>query len=73
MSLGPEITQALLGTAADPNLLSKIYRLTRRYELGDWVEVEELARACGFSASAAVDAYLGATLWAAQMLRLHLD
>jgi c-di-GMP-related signal transduction protein len=73
VNLGPDIMQALLGTAPDENLLSKIYRLTRRYEQGDWDEVERLSQACGFSGSAAGQAYVEATLWAEQMLRVVGD
>jgi c-di-GMP-related signal transduction protein len=68
VSLRPEIPQALLGTAPDDNALSRIYRLTRRYEQGDWDEVERLAQGFGFPASAARDAYVEATLWGERML-----
>jgi c-di-GMP-related signal transduction protein len=73
VSLGSDITQALLGTAPADDVLSKIYRLTRRYEQGDWDEVEELARGCGFPGSAAGDAYVEATLWAERMLHAAND
>jgi c-di-GMP-related signal transduction protein len=69
IGLAPDITQALLGTAGDESVLSKVYRLTRRYELGDWEEVERLAQGCGFTGLAAGDAYVEATLWAEQMLQ----
>jgi c-di-GMP-related signal transduction protein len=69
VSLEPGVIQALLGTAPERNVLSKIYRLTRRYEQGDWDEVEQLSRECGFPGSAAGDAYVEATLWAEQMLQ----
>lgn len=69
VNLGPDIMQALLGTAPDENVLSRIYRLTRRYEQGDWDEVERLAQGCGFSGAAAGEVYVEATLWAEQMLR----
>jgi EAL and modified HD-GYP domain-containing signal transduction protein len=68
VSLGTEITQALLGTASEDDVLSKIYRLTRCYEQGDWDEVEKLAGACGFPGASAGDAYIEATLWAEKML-----
>ena len=64
VSLGPDITQALLGTAPVDDVLSKIFRLTRRYEQGDWDEVEKLARECGFPGSLAGNAYVEAALWA---------
>ncbi len=69
VGLGPEITKALLGTAPEDDVLSKVYRLTRRYEQGDWDEVELLARACGFPGVAAGDAYVEATLWADKVLQ----
>jgi EAL and modified HD-GYP domain-containing signal transduction protein len=73
VNLGPDITQPLLGTAPDEHVLAKVFRLTRRYEQGDWDEVERLAQACGFPASAAGDAYVEATLWAERMLRPAAD
>ena len=69
VGLAPDITQALLGTAQTDGVLSKIYRLTRCYEQGDWDEVEKLSRACGFPGSAAGDAYVEAALWAERMLQ----
>jgi EAL and modified HD-GYP domain-containing signal transduction protein len=68
VGLGPDITQALLGTAPVDNVLSKIYRLTRRYEQGDWDEVERLSQGCGFPALSAGNAYVEAAMWAEQML-----
>jgi len=68
VSLKPEITQALLGTGPEQNPLATIYRLARRYELGDWDEVEILAKSCGFPASAAGKAYAEATQWAERMV-----
>jgi len=69
VGLGPEISHALLGTAQTDDVLSKIYHLTRRYEQGDWDEVERLAQACGFPGAAAGNAYVEATLWAERMLQ----
>jgi len=69
VNLGPDIMQALLGTAPDDNVLSRIYRLTRRYEQGDWDEVERLSQGCGFTGAAAGEVYVEATLWAEHMLR----
>jgi c-di-GMP phosphodiesterase len=73
VSVGSHITQALLGTAPADDELSKIYRLTCRYEQGDWDEVEELSQGCGFPGSAAGDAYVEATLWAERMLHAAND
>jgi len=72
-SVGLGITQALLGTAPDDSILSKIYRLTRHYEHGDWDEVERLAQGCGFPAISAGDAYVEATQWAQRMLDATRD
>jgi EAL and modified HD-GYP domain-containing signal transduction protein len=71
--VGSGITQALLGTAPVNDMLARIYRLTRRYELGDWDEVEEISRACGFTGSAAGAAYVEAATWAQQMLIAACD
>jgi len=68
VSLNPDIAQVLLGTAADGNQLWMVHQLIRRYEIGDWDEVERLARVCGFPAAAVTDAYLDATQWANTML-----
>ncbi len=66
--IGPDIAQALFGTAPEQDRLSTVYRLARRYELGDWDEVEKLAGACGLVAKDAGEAYVEATLWADRML-----
>lgn len=68
VSLRPDIAQALLGTAEDEDLLSLVYRLTRRYEVGDWDKVEKLAEVCKVPAKTIRDAYVEATIWAGQML-----
>jgi EAL and modified HD-GYP domain-containing signal transduction protein len=73
VSLRPEITQALLGTAPDRNPLATICKLTRRYELGDWDEVEMLAKECGFPALAAGNAYVEAALWAERVMHASDD
>jgi EAL and modified HD-GYP domain-containing signal transduction protein len=71
VELGPGVTQALLGTAPDQDLLTKIYRLTRQYEVGDWDEVEGLARDCGVPAAAVGAAYVESTVWAERLLGRH--
>ena len=73
LSLGPDITQALLGTAPVDDVLAKIFRLTHRYEQGDWDEVEKLAQECGFPGSLAGNAYVEAALWAERMLQAACD
>ena len=40
VSVGTDVMKALLGTAPNEDVLSKIHRLTRCYEQGDWDEVE---------------------------------
>jgi c-di-GMP-related signal transduction protein len=68
VELGPGVTQALLGTGPDQDVLTKIYRLTRQYEVGDWDEVEGLARECGVPAAAVGAAYVESTVWAERLL-----
>jgi c-di-GMP-related signal transduction protein len=70
VSLRPDISQALLGTAANENLLSRVYRLTRRYEVGDWDETERLAMDLGCPALRVGEAYVEATVWANEMLNV---
>jgi c-di-GMP-related signal transduction protein len=69
VDLGPGITEALLGTAPAQDVLTKIILLTRRYEVGDWDEVEGLARDCGVPAAAVGAAYVESTLWAERLLQ----
>ena len=73
VGLGPDITRALLGTASDQSPLSTVHRLSCRYELGDWDEVETLARGCGFPALAAGNAYAEAAQWADRMMQSTAD
>ena len=67
VGVSPTVAQAL-GTAPEENLLSRVYRLARKYELGEWDEAERLAQACGIPALAIGDAYMEATTWANGML-----
>jgi c-di-GMP-related signal transduction protein len=69
VDLGLGVTEALLGTAPEENVLAKLYRLTRRYELGDWSEVEELSQEIGVPAGAVGAAYVESALWAERRLR----
>jgi c-di-GMP-related signal transduction protein len=71
VDLGPEITKALLGTAAEQDVLAKIFRLTQRHEVGDWDEIEELAQECRVPAPAVGTAYVEATVWAERLLGRH--
>jgi hypothetical protein len=62
------VTEALLGTAQEQDVLTKIYRLAQRYEVGDWDEIERLAQECGIPAAAVGPAYMESTLWAERLL-----
>jgi EAL and modified HD-GYP domain-containing signal transduction protein len=62
------ITDALLGIAAERDRLASIYRLARRYEVGDWDEIEALSRDCQVPAVAVGAAYVESTLWAESLL-----
>ena len=64
VSLAPEIVEALLGTAAEQNPLSRVYRLARCYEMADWDAVKTLARACIIPDVTVRNAYVRATVWA---------
>jgi c-di-GMP-related signal transduction protein len=68
VELGVGVTEALLGTASEQDVLTRIYRLTRRYEVGDWDEIEVLARECGIPSAAVGAAYVESTLWAERLL-----
>ncbi len=58
------IRAALLGTAADNDLLYLICRLVRAWEAGDWPTVSTLAVQAGISVSAISEAYSESTAWA---------
>jgi c-di-GMP-related signal transduction protein len=62
------VTDALLGIASQQDRLATIYRLARRYELGDWDEIEGLSRDCEVPAVAVGAAYVESTLWAERLL-----
>ncbi len=68
VELSAGIADALLGTAAEQDMLTKIYQLTRRYESGGWDEIEELARDCRVPTAAVGAAYVESTLWAEGLL-----
>jgi len=69
VDLRPNVAEALLGTAPKQDVLANIYRLIREYELGDWDEVERLARLCGVPGAAIGAAYVESTLWAERLLQ----
>ncbi len=72
LDLGPGVSEALLGTAKEQDVLARIYRLACRYELGEWDGIESLARDCGVPAASIGTAYVESTLWAERLLR-HVD
>jgi len=64
----PIISGALLGTAAEDDLLLQIYTLVCRYEAADWKAVSASASKMGLKTSDICDAYSQSTLWAQQAL-----
>ncbi len=66
VGLGRGIIEALLGTAPDEDLLTRLYQLTLGYESGDWDEVEGLSHSCGIPPAAIAETYIDATVWAGQ-------
>ena len=56
------------GNCFGSGLLAKIYKLTRRYEIGDWDEIDALAREIGVPPAAVGTAYVESTLWAERLL-----
>jgi c-di-GMP phosphodiesterase len=68
VSLPPEISDTLLGTAPPHKSISRIYRLNLVYENGDWGEVETCAAALCVSLDAIGEIYLAATRSAQELL-----
>ena len=68
VDLGIGVTEALLGKASGKDPLTRLYRLTRRYEFGEWDGIDELARECGVATEAIGTAYVESTLWAERLL-----
>src|SRR5579862_114375 len=68
VKLPSKISDTLLGTAPEQDSLSRIYRLTRVYEEGDWDAVDTCAAQLGISSEAIGDAYLSATRSAQEIL-----
>jgi c-di-GMP-related signal transduction protein len=68
VELEPGVTDALLGIAGEQDRLASIYRLARRYEVGDWDEIEALSQDCKVPAVAVGAAYVESTLWAERLL-----
>ncbi len=68
VELEQRVTEALLGTAQEKDVLTRIYRLAQRYEMGNWDEIEKLAQDCGVPPAAVSAAYTESTLWAERLL-----
>lgn len=68
VELEPGVSDALLGIASEQDRLASIYRLARRYEVGDWDEIEALSQNCQVPAVAVGAAYVESTLWAERLL-----
>jgi len=68
VDLGRDITEALLGNGPAEDFLTRVYRLTRCYEAGDWEAVERFSQRCGTSTAAIGEAYLDATAWAQRLV-----
>ncbi len=73
VNLETRVMQALTGTSSEQDVLSRVYRLVRRYETGDWGEVEELARVCQIPTEGVGRAYADAARWAEGVLRGSVD
>jgi c-di-GMP-related signal transduction protein len=68
MNLGKKVTEAVLGTGAENNLLTGLFQLACCYERGDWEQLAKLSQECGISTAAIGEAYLDSTAWAEQVI-----
>ena len=64
LGLAPSLDAVLRGQASEDNVLDTIYKLVRRYEVGDWDSVECLARRLGTPTELIGAAYQEALPWA---------
>ncbi|MDP9114665.1 MAG: HDOD domain-containing protein [Acidobacteriota bacterium] len=69
MDLGKNVTQAVLGTGPQNDLLTALLQVVCCYERGDWGQLAKEARHCGISTEAIGEAYLDSTAWAEQVMR----
>jgi c-di-GMP-related signal transduction protein len=69
VNLDPCITNALLSTAPEHDVLTTICRLNQSNEVGNWEEVKRLSRDCGIPFEAVGRAYSEATLETQQLVR----
>ena len=63
LNIGPKLKGALLGTAGESDFLSRVLRIVKAYEVGDWHEVDEGARLIGVSADTLGSCYLESLSW----------
>jgi EAL and modified HD-GYP domain-containing signal transduction protein len=68
MDLGGRVTEAVLGTGPEKDLLTGLFQLVCCYERGDWGQLAELSQRCGISTAAIGEAYLDSTAWAEQVV-----
>jgi len=69
MDLGKKVTEAVLGTGPEKDLLTGLFQLVCCYERGDWEQLAELAQRCGIPTAAIGEAYMDSTAWAEQVVR----
>jgi len=68
MNLGKKVTEAVLGTGPEKDLLTGLFQLVCCHERGDWQHLARLSQACGISTAAIGEAYLDSTVWAEQVI-----
>ncbi len=69
MDLGRKVTDAVLGTGPEKDILTGLFRLVCCHERGDWGQLAELSQRYGISTAAIGEAYLDSTVWAEQVVR----
>lgn len=68
MNLGKKVTEAVLGTGPEKDLLTGLFQLVCCHERGDWQHLARFSQACGISTAAIGEAYLDSTVWAEQVI-----
>jgi len=69
MDLGRKVTEAVLGTGPEEDLLSGLFQLVCCYERGNWGQLADLSHRCGIPTAAIGEAYLDSTAWAEHVVR----
>jgi EAL and modified HD-GYP domain-containing signal transduction protein len=69
MDLGRKVTDAVLGTGPEKDILTGLFQLVVCYERGDWGQLAELSQRYEISTGAIGEAYLDSTVWAEQVVR----